>query len=91
MHPGQKLSDEHLFNFAGRLSETGEQISGYRCYITDCNKTTKRKDHMADHIRTHLGEKPFRCSICGLGFIRNNDCQRHENNHRPDKRFVCEW
>ncbi|KAI5125058.1 hypothetical protein M0805_007481 [Coniferiporia weirii] len=90
MHPGGRLSDELLFSFAGRLSATGESIQGYRCYIADCMKTTKRKDHMGDHIRTHLGEKPFQCGVCGLGFIRNNDCQRHENNHRPEKKFVCD-
>ncbi|KAH8118355.1 hypothetical protein DFH11DRAFT_1566971 [Phellopilus nigrolimitatus] len=90
MNPGDKLSDELLFSFAGRLSVTGGPIAGYRCYISGCTKITKRKDHMGDHIRTHLGEKPFQCGICGLGFIRNNDCQRHENNHRPDKKFGCE-
>ena len=62
-HPGEKLSDELLFNFAGRLSQTGQAIAGYRCYIVGCTKTTRRKDHMGDHIRTHLGEKPFLCSI----------------------------
>lgn len=62
-HPGERLSDELLFTFAGRLSAEGESIQGYRCYITGCEKTTKRKDHMGDHIRTHLGEKPFQCSI----------------------------
>lgn len=63
MNPGQKLSDDLLFSFAGRLSERGETILGYRCYISGCRKATKRKDHMGDHIRTHLGEKPFQCSI----------------------------
>lgn len=62
-HPGERLSDELLFTFAGRLSDQGEPIQGYRCYVSGCEKTTKRKDHMGDHIRTHLGEKPFQCSI----------------------------
>ena len=109
MHPGERLSEELLFSFAGRLNRSGQQIPGYRCYVEGCSKTTKRKDHMADHVRTHLGEKPFQCSVwwvatrrssiftadfairSGMGFIRNNDCQRHENNHRPDKKFVCPW
>ncbi|TDL29437.1 hypothetical protein BD410DRAFT_779837 [Rickenella mellea] len=89
-NPGQKLPDEFLWLFAGKMSPDGTKGRLHRCYITGCNKITKRKDHMADHVRTHLGEKPFRCGTCGLGFIRNNDCQRHQFNHKPDKRFTCE-
>lgn len=63
MHPGEKLADDLLFTFAGRFSSSGAPIPGYRCYVDGCVKVTKRKDHMGDHIRTHLGEKPFQCSI----------------------------
>ncbi len=59
--PGEKLPDHLLFEFAGKSSITGQPIDGYRCYIMGCYKTTKRKDHMADHIRMHVGEKPYQC------------------------------
>lgn len=61
MHPGEKLPDTLLFCFAGKQVQCKPAASVYVCYILDCGKTTKRKDHMADHIRTHLGEKPFQC------------------------------
>jgi hypothetical protein len=61
-HPGATLSEAFLFSFAGRLDTSGAFVPGYKCYIIGCDKTTKRKDHMADHIRAHIGEKPFSCS-----------------------------
>ena len=63
INPGKRLSDELIFTFAGRLSEGGEVMQGYRCYLNGCSKMTKRKDHMGDHVRTHLGEKPFQCGV----------------------------
>ena len=63
INPGKRLSDELIFTFAGRLSESGEVMQGYRCYLNGCSKMTKRKDHMGDHVRTHLGEKPFQCGV----------------------------
>lgn len=62
-NPGVKLPDSLLLQFAGRLNTSGSPSDRFRCFLSPCTKTTKRKDHMADHIRTHLGEKPHQCKV----------------------------
>lgn len=62
-HPGKNLSDSFLSKFSGKLDSCGKSLPDYRCYILGCEKRTKRRDHMADHIRAHIGEKPYSCSV----------------------------
>jgi uncharacterized Zn-finger protein len=33
------------------------------------------------HIRTHRGDKPYTCDICGKGFSKNGNLQNHIRTH----------
>ncbi|KAK4312680.1 hypothetical protein Pmani_015915 [Petrolisthes manimaculis] len=31
-----------------------------------CGRTSSRRDNLERHIRSHLGDKPFRCPFCSF-------------------------
>ncbi|XP_077359256.1 uncharacterized protein LOC144005146 isoform X2 [Festucalex cinctus] len=72
-----------------RLMHTGERP--FACDAPDCNKSfltaTEQKKHVLMH---HSTERPFKCHICGKGFVTVGIRNQHLKIHSGKKPFVCE-
>jgi uncharacterized Zn-finger protein len=49
----------------------------YVCTHPGCDRTFSRIQNLRSHMRCHLLTTPHACKLCGLGFRRTTDLQRH--------------
>ena len=61
---------------------THTKVRDYECDI--CKKKFLRKDHLVQHFRLHLGEKPYGCAECGKWFTQSSDRCKHIRTHHKE-------
>ncbi|KAF8741173.1 C2H2 transcription factor (Azf1), partial [Rhizoctonia solani] len=76
-----------------REMKLGQRRRYYKCLMDKCDRLFSRKSNVENHIRTHLDDKPFICSLstCKAAFVRKGDLLRHEEIHRPSRVHACIW
>ncbi|XP_038141196.1 zinc finger protein 271-like [Cyprinodon tularosa] len=53
------------------------------------NRYFKSVDKLNRHMRSHTGEKPFKCSLCNLTFSQSYHMTRHMKNQHAAGPYVC--
>nr|XP_018913321.1 PREDICTED: zinc finger protein 341-like [Bemisia tabaci] len=47
-----------------------------------CNKVLNKNFDLEQHIRSHTGERPFQCIVCGRAFVQKSHVKKHMASHK---------
>ena len=74
--------------------KTGRKVKKLVCKVPGWGKIFEKKWNFKDHIRMHMGEKPYNCKVWGKSFTQKGNLIKHNRQHvfsDLKSRKVYEW
>lgn len=89
----KQLNQLTSFNTKRAESDSAEKPSELNLTVCDvCKKIFKRKEFLMQHLKSHIGLRPFKCDepSCKKSFSRKEHLLRHVVSHTGKKMFNCD-
>ncbi|KAH8100626.1 hypothetical protein BXZ70DRAFT_972621, partial [Cristinia sonorae] len=73
------------------ISARAPRKKRYRCSYEGCTNSYSKPSRLAEHERSHTGDRPFVCSPCNKRYLRESHLQAHSRSHLPSssRPFAC--
>ncbi|ETI45188.1 hypothetical protein F441_10106 [Phytophthora nicotianae CJ01A1] len=78
-------------NMCPDLKRMHSESDVYRCTEAGCHREFNRKYTLAEHVKTHTGERPHLCPVptCGKRFSTSGNLSRHKRLHGYIEPLKC--
>ncbi|XP_042197684.1 zinc finger and BTB domain-containing protein 46 isoform X2 [Callorhinchus milii] len=76
-----------IFEYLPQVNEFTVIRKKFKCPY--CSFSAMHQCILKRHMRSHTGERPYPCEICGKKFTRREHMKRHTLVHSKDKKYVC--